>query len=125
LRILVADDNPVGRLLIARLLESRRHTVVTVDSGAEVIRAFENTDFDLIILDVQMPEMDGLQAASTIRHMGERGQRVPILAFTACAVEGDAELCIAAGMNGYVSKPVQLANLIEAIRKVTGTAASV
>jgi signal transduction histidine kinase/ActR/RegA family two-component response regulator len=123
LRILVADDNPVGLRLITRLLESRQHAVVPVSRGLEAVRSFEKTDYDLIILDVQMPEMDGLQAASAIRRMGERGQRIPILAFTACAVEGDAERCLAAGMNGYISKPVQLADLIAAICRVTATGA--
>ena len=123
LRILVADDNLVGRRLITRLLELCQHTVVPVSTGLEAVRSFENADYDLIILDVQMPDMDGLQAASAIRRMGERGQRIPILAFTACAVEGDAERCIAAGMNGYISKPIRLADLIAEIRKVTSAGA--
>ena len=122
LRVLVADDNPVGRRLITHLLESRHHTVVGVASGLEVVESFQAADYDLIILDVQMPEMDGLQTASAIRRMGSRGQHVPILAFTACAIEGDAARCIAAGMNGYVSKPVRMENLVEAIRAVTSAA---
>lgn len=123
LRVLVADDNPVGRRLITRLLESRHHAVVSVGTGREVLESFQTADYDLIILDVQMPELDGLQTASAIRRMGRRGQSVPILAFTACAIEGDAERCIAAGMNGYVSKPVRLEDLVEAIRKVTNAVA--
>jgi signal transduction histidine kinase/CheY-like chemotaxis protein len=116
LRVLVAEDNPVGRTLIRRILEHGRHEVQIARDGADAVRKFREGDFDLILMDVQMPEMDGFEATRRIRAMNGRGRSIPILAFTANAMRGDAENCLAAGMNGFVSKPIRPAELETAMR---------
>jgi CheY-like chemotaxis protein len=121
LRILVADDNPVGRLLVTRLLESRKHSVTTVSTGVESVEQFKMGEFDIILMDVEMPGMDGFEATAAIRATGERGRRVPILAFTAHAMKEYEERCLRAGMNGHVSKPVQIAELMAAIAAAVTT----
>jgi two-component system, sensor histidine kinase and response regulator len=97
-------------------LEKLGHTVTVVCNGREAVSAVENGRFDLLVMDVQMPEMDGLQAASIIRGRETlRGCRIPILALTAHAATEDRDRCLAAGMNGYLSKPVSMADLDRAI----------
>ncbi|MGH9657816.1 MAG: ATP-binding protein, partial [Bryobacteraceae bacterium] len=120
LRILMAEDNQVNQKLVARLLEKRGHAVVVANNGAEVLEAFARDRFDLILMDVQMPVMGGLEATAAIRRR-ERdapfpsSPRVPIVAMTASAMQGDREQCLAAGMDGYVSKPIRYTLLFEAI----------
>jgi CheY-like chemotaxis protein len=118
LRILLAEDNRVNQVLAVRMLEKRGHTVVAVQNGQEAVRAIEDDRFDLALLDVQMPVMDGLQAAGLIRKQEhERGKRsLPLIALTAYAMRGDRERCLAAGMDGYVSKPINSRQLFAAIR---------
>ncbi|HUJ19918.1 MAG TPA: response regulator [Bryobacteraceae bacterium] len=114
--ILLAEDNPVNRKLAIRLLEQRGCRVTAVQNGREAVALLEQQSFDLILMDVQMPEMDGLEATSVIRHREQtRGTHVPILAMTAHAMKGDREKCLAAGMDGYVSKPIRPADLFAAI----------
>jgi signal transduction histidine kinase/CheY-like chemotaxis protein/streptogramin lyase len=126
LRILVAEDNPVNQTVARRTLEKQGHTVVVADNGRHALQAFENGQFDLILMDVQMPEMDGFEAVAAIRERealtsrGEPGTgpgrgRIPIIAMTAYAMMGDRERCLKVGMDGYVSKPVQAAELLDAI----------
>lgn len=116
LRILLAEDNAVNQKLESRLLEKLGHTVTVVSDGREAVSAVENGRFDLLVMDVQMPEMDGLQAASIIRGRETlSGPHIPILALTAHAATEDRNRCLAAGMNGYVSKPVSMADLDRAI----------
>lgn len=122
LRILVAEDNPVNQKLIRRILEKMGHTVTTVPNGKHALEAIENQSFDLILMDVQMPEMDGFEATALIREFQKgAGQKTPIIAMTAHALKGDREQCIRAGMNDYVSKPVQIKELLRAMDSVTQT----
>ena len=125
LRILLAEDNPVNQQVAARLLEKRGHRVVIVGDGLAAVKALapgSDTGFDVVLMDVQMPEMDGLQATATVRAR-ERvsGGHVPIVAMTAHAMEGDRERCLAAGMDGYVTKPVEADRLIEAVESAAGS----
>jgi len=116
LRILVVEDNPVGLLLAMRLLEKRGHSTVPAASGRQALAALEQQDFDLVLMDVQMPDLNGFEATAAIREK-ERltGAHLPIIAVTAHAMEGDRERCLAAGMDGYVTKPIQVEELFAAI----------
>ena len=116
LRVLLAEDNLVNQKLQTRLLEKLGHIVTVVGNGKEAVAAAESGAFDLIVMDVQMPEMDGLEAAAIIRgRQDASGHRTPILALTAHAAAEDRERCRAAGMDGYLSKPVRIADLESAI----------
>jgi CheY-like chemotaxis protein len=114
LRILLAEDNLVNQRLAARLLEKRSHTVVVAGNGREALKAFENEDFDLLLMDLQMPEMDGFEATVAIRKKEkDRGNHLPIVALTAHAMKGDREKCLAGGMDGYLTKPIRPQELDE------------
>jgi two-component system sensor histidine kinase/response regulator len=116
LRILLAEDNPVNQVLAVRLLEREGHQVTVTNNGVEAIAAFENKAFDLVVMDVEMPEMNGLQATASIREQERlRGGHVPIIAMTANAMAGDKARFLAAGMDAYVSKPIDVAHLFESI----------
>ncbi len=111
-RVLLAEDNAVNRLLAVRLLEMRGHTVVTANHGVEAVEAFRREPFDLILMDIQMPEMDGFEATSAIREMEQSaGTRTPVIALTAHALAGDRERCMEGDMDGYVTKPIRAENL--------------
>ena len=113
LHILLAEDNVINQRLVMRLLEKQGHTVEVVSNGREALAAVVRRPFDLVLMDVQMPEMDGLEATAAIRAQErQKGQHLPIIALTANAMKGDAEVCLAAGMDDYVSKPIK----IEALR---------
>jgi signal transduction histidine kinase/CheY-like chemotaxis protein len=119
LRVLLAEDNRVNQVVATRLLEKRGHRVMTVENGRDAVAAAQAHYFDLALLDLQMPEMDGLQAVALIRHNEEStGRRLPIIALTAHAMRGDRERCLAAGMDGYVSKPINREDLFTAIESV-------
>ncbi len=122
LRILVAEDNAVDRTLAVRLLEKRGYTVETVETGKAVLTALERLVFDAILMDIQMPEMDGLQATVAIRDQ-ERltGQHIPIIAMTAYAMSGDKERCLAAGMDSYVPKPLNIQHLYQTIDELSAS----
>src|SRR6266446_1473136 len=114
LRILLAEDNLVNQRLAARLLEKRGHTVVVAGNGREALKAFEKEDFDLLLMDLQMPEMDGFEATVAIRKKEkDRGNHLPIVALTAHAMKGDREKCLAGGMDGYHTKPIRPQELDE------------
>ena len=118
-RILIAEDNIINQRLAATLLEKRGYSVLSVSNGLEAIEALDgDIEFDLVLMDVQMPEMSGLEATRRIREM-ERvtGKRIPILAMTAYAMKGDREKCIDAGMDGYMSKPLNPAVLYDTVDK--------
>jgi two-component system, sensor histidine kinase and response regulator len=120
LNILLAEDNAVNRVLAQRLLQKQGHTVTSVNNGIEALQLWEENQsrqFDIILMDVQMPEMDGLQAATRIREreLGT-GAHIPIIAVTAHAMKGDRERCLAAGMDGYISKPINPAELAKVIQ---------
>ncbi|MGH9618774.1 MAG: response regulator [Bryobacteraceae bacterium] len=116
LRILLAEDNAVNQRLAQKLLEKRGHTVTLANDGREALELLERMTFDMVLMDVQMPHLDGFAATAAIR-AGERktGGHVPIIAMTAHAMKGDQERCLGAGMDGYVSKPIQPAALFAAI----------
>jgi signal transduction histidine kinase/ligand-binding sensor domain-containing protein/CheY-like chemotaxis protein len=119
LHILLAEDNEVNTRLAVRLLEKRGHRVVTTSDGREAVVAYEKQRFDVILMDVQMPQMNGFEATTAIREKERRTQRrTPIIAMTARAIKGDREECLAAGMDDYVSKPVQARELLEAIERL-------
>jgi CheY-like chemotaxis protein len=122
LKVLLVEDNSVNQKLAVRLLEKIGHEVIVADNGIQALNRRRNQQFDLILMDVQMPEMDGLAAAAAIRafEKAEAGTagRVPIIAMTAHAMKGDRERCLEAGMDEYIAKPVSAGALLEAIRKV-------
>ena len=126
LRILLAEDNAVNQLLAVRMLEKHGYIVTVANDGKQALAALEGDKFDVILMDVQMPEMDGLEATAEIRkrEKASGGPHQPILAMTAHAIAGDRERCIDAGMDGYVSKPFRLADLLKEIESVTRTLAS-
>jgi PAS domain S-box-containing protein len=107
-RVLLAEDNAVNRMLAVRLLEKRGHKVVTANNGREALEAFSKQEFDLILMDVQMPEMDGFEATAAIRALqAGTGKHIPIVALTAHALAGDREKCLQGGMDGYATKPIR------------------
>jgi len=117
LHILLAEDNRVNQRLAVALLRRDGHTVTLVDNGEAAVAAAVAGAFDAILMDVQMPTMSGLDATAAIRERERAtGMHVPIVAMTAHALHGDRERCLAAGMDGYVAKPVQLSALRRALR---------
>jgi signal transduction histidine kinase/CheY-like chemotaxis protein len=122
LRVLVAEDNAVNQQLARRLLEKRGHTVVLVDNGREALRALERQDFELVLMDVQMPGMDGFEATAEIRRTEQAGGRHrTIVAMTAHVMKGDRERCLECGMDGYIAKPLQTRELDEVLASVVST----
>jgi signal transduction histidine kinase/ActR/RegA family two-component response regulator len=123
LRVLLAEDNLVNRQLVVRLLEKRGHRVDTATNGREACEAFHRQSYDVILMDVQMPEMTGIEATAAIRE-AERGtgRHIPIIAMTAHAMKGDRERFLAGGMDGYVSKPILLKELTDALEKISAAA---
>ena len=123
LRILLAEDNIVNRFLAVRLLEKEGHVVHTAVNGRAALDALKDDRFDIALMDLQMPEMDGFEATALIREK-ERTTRehLPIIALTANAMVGDQEKCLQAGMDGYVSKPIDVALLLAEIRRVRSAA---
>jgi CheY-like chemotaxis protein len=120
LHILVAEDNPVNQQLVRRLLEKHHHEVVIVEDGRKAVAAVGRERFDLVLMDVQMPEMDGLEATAAIRNLEKTsGEHRRIVAMTAYAMNGDRERCLAAGMDGYLTKPIrpnELTELLDSVR---------
>ena len=116
LRILLAEDNPVNQKLATKLLEKRGHRVVVVSNGREALSTLERDPYDLVLMDVQMPEMDGLEATRAIRgnEMGT-GSHQTVVAMTALVMKGDRERCLAAGMDGYLAKPIRPQELDEVL----------
>ena len=118
LRILLAEDNVINRALATAILERRGHSLVQASNGREAVAAAASGDFDVILMDVQMPEMDGFEATSRIRAAeAPAGRHTPIAAMTAHAMTGDRERCLAAGMDDYISKPIEKAELIALLER--------
>lgn len=123
LHVLVAEDNPVNQRVVQLLLERRGHRVELVADGAEAVAAVRRARFDLVLMDVQMPQMDGIEATRAIR-LAEAGtdRHLPIVAMTAHAMKGDRERCLDAGMDDYVAKPVRSVELLRVIASALGAA---
>ena len=125
LRILVAEDNLVNQRLVVRLLEKRGHRVALAATGQEAVEALNKGTFDLVLMDVQMPEMDGLEATQIIREKEKKtGKHQPIIALTAHAMSGDRDRCIAAGTDGYLTKPIRTEELDQILQSYVNRRAS-
>jgi PAS domain S-box-containing protein len=119
LHVLLAEDNAINQAYMVRLLEKRGHRVTVASNGKEAVAAWAQQAFDVVLLDQQMPEMDGFEATSEIRaREAGTGRHTPIIALTAHAMQGDRDRCLAAGMDAYVSKPCHVRDLFKAIRNV-------
>jgi CheY-like chemotaxis protein len=122
MHILVAEDNEVNQTLARRLLEKHGHTVVIVESGVGALAALETETFDMVLMDIQMPLLDGIQATRRIREREQlTGMHMPIVAMTAHALKDDKERCLAAGMDGFISKPIRAQQLLDLIAELSDT----
>jgi CheY-like chemotaxis protein len=118
LRILLAEDNPVNQKLAVGILTKRGHLVRVAQNGREAVEACEAGSFDLVLMDVHMPEMGGFEATGMIRQRERiHGGHLPIVALTARAMTGDRDRCLEAGMDDYLAKPVKFADLAETIKR--------
>ena len=120
-RILLAEDNPVNQRVAVRMLEKNGYRVIVAGNGREALAALERETFDLVLMDVQMPELGGLETTAAIREKEKStGNHVPIVAMTAGAMQGDQALCLLAGMDDYISKPVRSQDLIKKVEANAG-----
>jgi CheY-like chemotaxis protein len=118
LNVLLTEDNKVNRVLAKRILEKAGHTVFTASTGQESLDLLAKQSFDVVLMDIQMPEMDGLEATRLIRRSENgSGRHLPIIAMTAHALRGDSNRCIRAGMDGYLSKPFRPEELFDLLRR--------
>jgi CheY-like chemotaxis protein len=115
--ILLAEDNPINRKLVVEMLSRAGYPVETVENGRQAVEAVRHSRFRLVLMDVQMPEMDGFEATQVIREDEGDGAHTPIIAMTAHAMKGDRERCLAAGMDDYLPKPLQSRELFAAIER--------
>src|ERR1700724_3870051 len=121
LSVLLAEDNVINQHLVKRLLEKRGHSVTVTGSGREALERVATESFDVILMDVQMPDMDGLQASTRIREIEKgRGTYTPILALTAHTMKGDRERCLAAGMDNFINKPIDATRFVEVVEAAAG-----
>lgn len=119
LRILLAEDNIVNQHLAARILEKQGHQVILADDGRKAVAALEEQQVDVVLMDVQMPGMDGLEATALIREQEKAtGKHIPIIAVTAHAMQNDKQWCLAAGMDAYISKPLRARELVELVESI-------
>jgi CheY-like chemotaxis protein len=116
LRILLAEDNAVNQKLALRILQQMGYRADLASNGLEAVESVARQTYDVVLMDVQMPEMDGLEA--TRRIVANGSQRPRIVAMTANAMQGDREMCLAAGMDDYVTKPIRVDQLVEALNNV-------
>ena len=125
LRVLLAEDNPVNQKVVSMMLQRRGHEVTLVDNGKQAVECCQRRAFDLVLMDIQMPEMDGFEALASIRTMDQaenRNRSTPIVALTAHAMKGDQDRCLDAGFDGYLSKPVRSADLERMIARLSSRA---
>src|SRR4029077_7675259 len=121
LRILLVEDNTINQILVQRMLGKRAWNIVVANNGREALAALESERFDLILMDVQMPEMSGLEVTAAIREKEkETGEHIPIVAPTASVMKDDRKRCFDAGMDAYIAKPIEKEILYETIDKLTG-----
>ena len=119
LQVLLAEDTRANQKLVQRILDTRGHSVEIAENGRQALQRLAEQDFDVVLMDVQMPEMDGFQATAEIRKLTDcRKARLPIVAMTAHALKGDQERCLAAGMDCYLSKPIRAEELIETVERL-------
>jgi two-component system, sensor histidine kinase and response regulator len=119
LRILLAEDNPVNQKVALRILEGMGHSVALAIDGNRALEALEAEEFDVVLMDVQMPGMDGFEATATLRaREASTGRHVPVIALTAHALKGDRERCLAGGFDDYLAKPIRRPELIAALNVV-------
>jgi CheY-like chemotaxis protein/HPt (histidine-containing phosphotransfer) domain-containing protein len=118
-RVLLAEDNPVNRMVAVRMLQKRGHSVLAVEDGLKAVAALKKGAFDVVLMDVQMPGLEGYEATAAIRDWEKAtGRHTPIIALTAHARRGDRDKCLAAGMDAYVSKPIRAEELMQAIDRL-------
>ena len=118
LRILLAEDNVVNQKVVTSMLQKRGHQVVVDEDGKKAVTAFEGGVFDLVLMDIQMPEMDGFEATAAIREAQKsNGTHTPVVAMTANAMQGNRERCLEAGMDGYIPKPVKARELLRGVEE--------
>ena len=119
LHVLLAEDNPVNSRLAVRLMEKLGHSVLAVVNGRAALEALDRDSFDVVLMDIQMPEMDGYRATAALREKEkETGMHVPVVALTAHAMSTDREKCFEAGMDGYLSKPIDLKELRDTLNSI-------
>ena len=119
LRLLLVEDNPVNRLVATRLIEKQNHTVTVAANGQEALEMIEKDKFDCVLMDVQMPVLDGFETTTAIRNKERNsGGHLPIIAITAHAMAGDLERCLAAGMDGYITKPIDANDVFATVERV-------
>ena len=118
--VLLAEDNLINQNVAVAMLKGGGYLVDVVSDGREAVRATLANRYDVVLMDCQMPEMDGYQAAAAIRAAEDGGRRTPIVALTAGAMQEDQERCLAAGMDGYLAKPVRIADVLAAVDRWVG-----
>jgi CheY-like chemotaxis protein len=118
LRILLAEDNVVNQKLALRILTQMGYRADLASNGVEAVESLVRQTYDVVLMDVQMPEMDGLEASRRIHAQWPNDQRPRIVAMTANAMQGDREMCLAAGMDDYITKPIRVDQLVEALMRV-------
>ncbi len=119
LRVLLAEDMRTNQKLVEHVLGKRGHTVELAENGRAALERIRETDYDVVLMDVQMPELDGFRATAAVRQMANRRKaRLPIIGLTAHAMKGDREQCLAAGMDGYIAKPIDTKDLLEAVERL-------
>jgi CheY-like chemotaxis protein len=123
LRVLVVEDNWVNQKIAVRVLGKRGHDAATADDGRQALERFRQERFDLVLMDIQMPEMDGYEAARLIRTLEGERRRTPIIALTAFATPADRTRCFEAGMDAHLAKPIDPQELDRVIREVMSQAA--
>jgi CheY-like chemotaxis protein len=119
LRILLAEDNVVNQKLALRLLQQMGYRADLASNGIEAIESVRRQTYDVVLMDVQMPEMDGLEASRQINARWQSGERPRIIAMTANAMQGDRDMCLAAGMDDYLTKPIRVERLVEALNQAS------
>jgi CheY-like chemotaxis protein len=120
LHILLAEDGLVNQKVAVNLLEQRGHKVTVANNGRQALDALNSESFDVVLMDIQMPTMDGYEATATIREQEKAsGEHIPIIAMTAHAMKGDRERCLEVGMDGYIAKPIRAKDLYETVEKIT------